>query len=229
LAFQDVKSLLYNEARRRMGEPQPCVLRTLTQNFRSHNGLVAASAAVSGVLQKLFPNDVDHAVAESGFFPGPRPLIITHSSISHIVSILLDADKADSDELEPLDFGANQVIIVRSPEARERLYAAAPELKLLKAVVLTIVESKGLEYNDVFCVNLCADSPAQLEWRVLARAALELWDGTTKGALSDDELIQADRHLLRPLDLDPRAHAASTSAEAAAAATATPRCRVMTR
>jgi len=146
-----------------MGEPQPCVLRTLTQNFRSHNGLVAASAAVSGVLQKLFPNDVDHAVAESGFFPGPRPLIITHSSISHIVSILLDADKADSDELEPLDFGANQVILVRSAAARTALLAAAPELALVKALVLTVVEAKGLEFNDAFLIGLPpARAPARM-------------------------------------------------------------------
>ena len=208
--FQDVKSLLWNESLRRSpgSAPTACVLRSLSQNFRSHNGLVAASAALSGILQRLFPSDVDHAEQELGFFQGQRPLVMTASSISHIVSILLDADKDESGSLEPLDFGANQVIIVRSPEARERLYAAAPELKLLKAVVLTIVECKGLEFNDAFLVNLCADSPAQLEWRVLARAALELWDGTTKGALSDDELIQADRHLLRPLDLDPRAHAA---------------------
>jgi hypothetical protein len=61
----------------------------------------------------------------------------------------------------------------------------------------------------VFCVNLFADSPATHEWRVLATAALARWDGITRGeGMSDEELLVADKHLLRPLDLDPRAHAA---------------------
>lgn len=40
---------------------------------------------------------------------------------------------------------------------------------------------------------------------MLAGEALDRWDGQ-RGALADDELQQADRHLLRRLQLDPRAH-----------------------
>lgn len=210
--FQDVKKLLYDEAARRAGGPPPpgsaVLLRLLTQNFRSHNGLVAASAAVAGIVEELIPNAIDHLATELGFFQGPRPLIINVSDIGRIVSILLDADKADDGSAEPLDFGANQVILVRSAAARDKLYAAAPELKLVKALVLTVAESKGLEWNDVFIVNMFADSPATHEWRVIAGLVERRWDRRTCGELSDEELLVCDRHLLRPLPLDEKAHAA---------------------
>jgi hypothetical protein len=54
-----------------------------------------------------------------------------------------DADEADEGKGEPVDFGANQVIIVRTEAARAELYDAMPELRLVKGQVLTIAESKG--------------------------------------------------------------------------------------
>jgi ATP-dependent exoDNAse (exonuclease V) beta subunit len=54
------------------------------------------------------------------------------------------------------------VVLVRDELARESLPA---ELKL--ALVMTVFEAKGLEFDDVLLYNFFADSPADKEWRVL--------------------------------------------------------------
>ena len=57
-------------------------------------------------------------------------------------------------------------------------------------------------------LNVFADSPATSKWRVVAAAAMARWDGRGREKLSDADLTIADRHLLQPLEADPRAHAA---------------------
>lgn len=46
---------------------------------------------------------------------------------------------------------------MRDMEAREQLPA---ELKASNALIMTVGQSKGLEFDDVFLVDFCADSPA---------------------------------------------------------------------
>ena len=72
-------------------------------------------------------------------------------------------------------------MLVRDDAAREALYAKAPELRLRKALVLTVPEAKGLEWNDVFVINFWASGTAAAEWRVVAVAALDQWDGNSDG------------------------------------------------
>jgi superfamily I DNA/RNA helicase len=50
-----------------------------------------------------------------------------------------------------------QVVLVRDMEAREQL---PTELKTSNALIMTVGQSKGLEFDDVFLVDFCADSPA---------------------------------------------------------------------
>ena len=52
-----------------------------------------------------------------------------------------------------IDFGAHQAILVRTKEAKDKL---PRELKA--AIVLTIFESKGLEFDDVVLYNFFTDS-----------------------------------------------------------------------
>lgn len=69
-------------------------------------------------------------------------MLVTATSSAEILSILLDEDEEDEAGIE---FGAHQAIIVRDETARDRLLDEFPELALVKARVLTVVESKGLE------------------------------------------------------------------------------------
>lgn len=46
------------------------------------------------------------------------------------------------------------------------------------ALVLTVPQSKGLEFDDVFIVNFFKDSPASSEWRILMEYLEEIQDMT---------------------------------------------------
>ena len=66
------------------------------------------------------------------------------------LAIILRGNKRKTTTIE---FGAHQVILVASNEARESL----PE-ELSHALVLTIYEAKGLEFDDVLVYNFFKDS-----------------------------------------------------------------------
>lgn len=63
-----------------------------------------------------------------------------------------------------MEFGAHQVLLVRSQESKERL---PPPLDRTGGCILTVPQSKGLEFDDVFLLNFFTHSPAKEEWRVL--------------------------------------------------------------
>ncbi|GFH16322.1 uncharacterized protein HaLaN_12717, partial [Haematococcus lacustris] len=64
-----------------------------------------------------------------------------------------------------VEFGANQVILVRSMQDKEKL---PPEIQASNAIVMTVPQAKGLEFDDVFLLDFFTNSPAPAaEWRVL--------------------------------------------------------------
>lgn len=99
------------------------------------------------------------------------------------------------------------MILVRNDAARSRLLVDAPELAMAKAQILTVAEAKGLEYNDVFIWDLCADSPCKAEWRAVAHAAASLLE--SRGLLPEEQFPPSADILphFQPLPFDPRAHA----------------------
>lgn len=63
-----------------------------------------------------------------------------------------------------VEFGAHQVILVRNMDS---IRALPWELQESRAIIMTVSQSKGLEFDDVFLVDFFHDSPAESEWRVL--------------------------------------------------------------
>jgi ATP-dependent exoDNAse (exonuclease V) beta subunit len=61
------------------------------------------------------------------------------------------------------DFGAEQVILVRDDEAKGTLQAEIGDI----ALVLTILESKGMEFDDVLLYNFFSDGGHTSSYRVL--------------------------------------------------------------
>ncbi len=61
--------------------------------------------------------------------------------------------------MSTLEFGAHQVIIVRTEEAKKSL----PK-ELRQCLVMTTEEVKGLEFEDVFVYNFFADSQDNTNW-----------------------------------------------------------------
>ncbi len=85
---------------------------------------------------------------------------------------------------EAIDFGAEQVIIVRDQRAKERLQ------RCTNALVLTILEAKGLEFRDVLIVNFFQDSILGDNWRVAAALSQDANAGSVKGV----QPFHATRH-----------------------------------
>lgn len=62
----------------------------------------------------------------------------------------------------PLEFGCDQVIIVRDQESKAKI----PPM-LQHALCLTIYEAKGLQFNDVILFNFFQESPCPEKWNLL--------------------------------------------------------------
>eukprot|EP00741_Cyanophora_paradoxa_P013089 tig00020675_g12642.t1 len=132
----------------------------LSLNYRSHSGTLRCAAVAVDMLQTLFPKEIDDNLPrDSGLRDGPPPLLLLGLDEGSLTAFLF----ADAEGRRSL--GADQVVIIRESQKRERISQLD---RLLGApIVLTVEEAKGLEFEDVLLFNFFADSPASDEsmWR----------------------------------------------------------------
>ncbi|EKM60420.1 uncharacterized protein PHACADRAFT_179724 [Phanerochaete carnosa HHB-10118-sp] len=135
----------------------------LSRNFRSHSGIVQAAQTVLEPISQLWPHTIDILEEEKGMIEGPKPLFIGgvgNLKAPHFEQFMHDADNT------AIEFGHQQCVLVRTDAAREQLRNAFGDV----GIVLTIHESKGLEFEDVLLYNFFADSTISAsQWRVLLR------------------------------------------------------------
>lgn len=130
-------------------------VRQLTMNFRSHNQILELANSVVALLECLFPQTIDRMAKERSYEDGPKPCLIDTGNINHLLSILFGDSSKSTEEIQ---FGCNQVIIVRDQFSKDKLH---PLLK--HALCLTVFESKGLEFEDVVVYNFFEDSEMSKE------------------------------------------------------------------
>ncbi|KAG8786082.1 hypothetical protein FRC12_016941 [Ceratobasidium sp. 428] len=134
----------------------------LTENFRSHSGIVDCAASIVEIIYRLFPYSIDKLPTESARVPGPAPVLFIDSrnDVSFFESFVLGSS-SDS----RTGFGAQQAILVRSDETVDELDTALDGL----CPILTITDSKGLEFDDVLLYNFFSHSSAALkDWRLIS-------------------------------------------------------------
>ncbi|XP_070247829.1 TPR and ankyrin repeat-containing protein 1 isoform X1 [Myotis yumanensis] len=161
--FSDLRSL-FHYASRSTGDKQcavrkPKKIHQLYQNYRSHSGILNLASGVVDLLQFYFPESFDRLPRDSGLFDGPKPTVLESCSVSDL-AILLRGNKRKT---QPIEFGAHQVILVANEMAKEKI----PE-ELGLALVLTVYEAKGLEFDDVLLYNFFTDSEAYKEWKIIS-------------------------------------------------------------
>ncbi|XP_066484289.1 TPR and ankyrin repeat-containing protein 1 isoform X2 [Tiliqua scincoides] len=162
--FSDLKSL-FHYASKSSTDKKQCTVRKpkriyqLYQNYRSHSGILRLASGVVDLLQYYFPESFDRLPRDSGLFDGPKPTVLESCSVSDL-AILLRGNKRKT---QPIEFGAHQVILVANEMAKEKI----PE-ELSLALVLTIYEAKGLEFDDVLLYNFFTDSEACKEWKIIS-------------------------------------------------------------
>ena len=208
--FEDLKMLFKYERDRQLqglaGGSLPSGLavkipevNTLIINYRTHNGILSAAAGIVDLLEAFFPWSIDTLPREQGFFAGPKPMLLSETAVDDAAVMIVGADRKHSQ----IEFGAHQVLLVRTQAAKDMLPSFFDG-----CLAMTILEAKGLEFDDVFLWNFLTDSKAKQEWRLVLSYLIGM-DETESAHLqsimaSETEKLVAG--MFRPLEFNEQAH-----------------------
>ncbi|KAK2383849.1 P-loop containing nucleoside triphosphate hydrolase superfamily protein [Trifolium repens] len=168
--FQDIKSLFYkkfvqesNRGVYNKGKDKMKVSETflLNQNFRTHAGVLKLSQSTIELLFRFFPHSIDVLKPETSLIYGEAPVVLECGSRKNAIVTIFGNTEHESGKI--VGFGAEQVILVRDDYARKEILEYVGK----QALVLTILECKGLEFQDVLLYNFFGTSPLQNRWRVI--------------------------------------------------------------
>ncbi|XP_028397252.1 LOW QUALITY PROTEIN: TPR and ankyrin repeat-containing protein 1-like [Dendronephthya gigantea] len=204
--FSDLRSLFHymRESLESKGQKAdvivPDKVYQLTHNYRSHAGILNLASSVTDLLSHFFPESFDRMARDQGLFDGPKPVLLESCSFSDLADILRGHKRKTS----PIEFGAHQVILVASVEVRNSL---PEELRLARALVMTIYEAKGLEFDDVLIYNFFKDSQALKEWRIVGTYKERTdKDSNTNSSGIAEEMVENMAYKARPLEFNPDQH-----------------------
>ncbi|KAF9524672.1 hypothetical protein CPB83DRAFT_909779 [Crepidotus variabilis] len=157
--FNDLKAFLYRLEQRReeSGAPLAEAPRTfhLAVNYRSHGGIVQCAHSVIELITKFWPYAIDILSREQGVVDGSKPVFFSgwDSETVRYEQFLF------GETGNPIEFGAQQCILVRNEAARDELRQQVGEIGLIL---------QGLEFDDVLLYKFFEDSTVDLsQWRVV--------------------------------------------------------------
>lgn len=163
--FADVKKMIYDHFapagnstnQTQLGHAE---MFTLAKNYRSHQGILAVASQVMGMIWQGFPETVDKLQPEIGNLSGPKPVLL----IGCDTSILRSSGVSSGEHSQRnADFGAEQVILVRDAASKTDLQDQIGDV----ALIFTILESKGMEFDDVILWDFFTRCPDQVGVRSL--------------------------------------------------------------
>lgn len=165
--FNDLKAFLFRLEKRRenmIADRQPTreVPRTfqLAINYRSHGGIVNCAHSVIELITEFWPYAIDVLGREQGVVDGSKPVFFSgwDKETVRYEQFLFGASGSR------IEFGAQQCILVRDESARDELREQVGDIGL----IMTLYESKGLEFDDVLLYKFFEDSSVDLsQWRVV--------------------------------------------------------------
>ncbi|XP_052204547.1 uncharacterized protein LOC127809633 [Diospyros lotus] len=175
--FQDIRSLFYNEfvmeskgdscvGRKEKGHISE--IKILSQNFRTHDGVLRLAQSVIDLLYHFFRHSIDVLEPETSLIYGDAPLLLEYRNDENPIVTIFGKGRIGGGDI--VGFGAEQVILVRDDCSRKEIYSYVGK----QALVLTIVECKGLEFQDVLLYNFFGSSPLKNQWRVIYQFMTEL-------------------------------------------------------
>ena len=150
--FSDLRTIFHHIQASKSSKPASIKVPKVDQlaiNFRSNSGVLKLASSVIDLMATFFPNSFDHLPGDKGMFPGSKPIVLDSCNVVDLALVGLRTNKDESS----FEFGARQVIIVQSEEAKKTI----PDV-LNDGIPLTIFESKGLEFDDVLLYNFFKDS-----------------------------------------------------------------------
>ncbi|ONM14317.1 P-loop containing nucleoside triphosphate hydrolase superfamily protein [Zea mays] len=169
--FEDVRSLFYTSF---ISESEACnqVIKhgnhahltdmfQLSQNFRTHCGVLRMAQSIMSLLYYFFPSCVDKLNPETGLVYGEAPVLLESGNDENAIMTIFGESRGE--HADQHGFGAEQVILVRDVATKKQIVNLVGK----QALVLTIVECKGLEFQDVLLYNFFSSSPLRNKWRVV--------------------------------------------------------------
>ncbi|KAK6242402.1 hypothetical protein SCA6_007791 [Theobroma cacao] len=168
--FEDIRSLFYNEFvleskcqadDGKKGKGQISKKFQLSQNFRTHDGVLRLAQSVIDLLYRFFPSFVDILSPETSLIYGEAPILLESENEDNAIATIFRNHGNVGGHM--VGFGAEQVILVRDDPAKNEISKYVGK----QALVLTIVECKGLEFQDVLLYNFFSSSPLKSQWRVV--------------------------------------------------------------
>uniref|UniRef100_N1QYH3 Putative ATP-dependent helicase n=1 Tax=Aegilops tauschii TaxID=37682 RepID=N1QYH3_AEGTA len=149
--FEDIRSLFYttflseteasNQGLKHGEKPHLSDMFQLSQNFRTHSGILRMAQSIMSLLYFFFPSSVDKLNPETGLVYGEAPVLLESDNDENAIMTIFGESKTKHGNLR--GFGAEQVILVRDDAAKKQII----DLVGKQALVLTIVECKGLEFQ----------------------------------------------------------------------------------
>jgi hypothetical protein len=149
--FEDIKALYYEKFVQ--GLKRSIEVFELNQNFRTHDGVLNLSQSTIDLISHFFPSSIDSLKPETSMVYGEPPVVLKCGGKNAIlITTIFGNSRVESGKL--VCFGADQVILVRDDSVKEKLLECVGE----QALVLTILECKGLEFQVVkksYLIQFC--------------------------------------------------------------------------
>ncbi|RRT82295.1 hypothetical protein B296_00020334 [Ensete ventricosum] len=152
--FEDIRSLFYTEflsevksgyqQKKKEREIHVTDMFQLSQNLRTHAGVLGLAQSIMDLLYYYFPLSIDKLIPEFSLIYGETPVLLESSNDEN--AILTIFGKSVSSQGCLSGFGAEQVILVRDTVTKEQIFDQIGK----QALVLTILECKGLEFQGNF-------------------------------------------------------------------------------
>jgi ATP-dependent exoDNAse (exonuclease V) beta subunit len=130
----------------------------LNVNYRSHNGILQLASSVVDLIRHFFPDSIDRLPRERAEVCGPLPTVFSGFQAG---PFFLKVFSERNDKDAKIELGANQVIIVRDDNAKRNMKKLVGD----SALIMTVFQSKGMEFNDVLLYNFFTDSSASSKVR----------------------------------------------------------------
>ncbi|EGN94529.1 hypothetical protein SERLA73DRAFT_114784 [Serpula lacrymans var. lacrymans S7.3] len=169
--FDALKAFLYRierefEQKNKHIRPQlPPRSFQLAVNYRSHGGIVGCAQSVIRLITEFFPYSIDKLADEKGIIDGAKPVLFAGWDENTVrYESFLFGDRGTR-----IEFGAQQCILVRNEVAKEKLRKEVGDVGL----IMTLYESKGLEFDDVLLYNFFEDSTVDVSHFRIVLNALE--------------------------------------------------------
>ncbi|KAL4575598.1 hypothetical protein LXL04_022446 [Taraxacum kok-saghyz] len=160
--FEDIRSLFYTQFLRSGNREKGRIseIFQLKQNFRTHAGVLDLAQSVIDILYCYFAHSIDILEPETSLISGEAPVLLESGNDENAIVTIFGGTGSSG---EIVGFGAEQVILVRDDSAKSKICEYVGK----QALVLTIVECKGLEFQDVLLYNFFGTSPLKDRWRVI--------------------------------------------------------------